>query len=176
MAHTLFVFGNPHPERSAFAQALEMAVKHLGHSTLHLASHCINGKFDVPAMQDSIAGAEQIVLHAPVYWYSVPALVKAWMDQLLTPGWAFPADGSQLRGKRIAMSLTVGAPLASYAPGGSNRHPVDAYFLPFERAFEYCGMEWRGTLSLQIPQGKNAIQAAASEHVELLVSRISAPV
>ena len=148
----LYVFGNPEPLRSSFSQELRRHAQRSEASILLLSDHLKDGAFSTPSMQAAVEQADSIVIHAPVYWYGAPALVKAWMDQILTPGWAFPSHESKLLGKSIAMSLTVGAAVDTYQPGKSNRHTLETYFLPYQQAFEYCGMNWKGLAACKFPQ------------------------
>ena len=41
-----------------------------------------------------------IVLQHPLYWYSVPGLLKHWFDKVLARGFAYGAGGRELVGKR----------------------------------------------------------------------------
>ena len=46
-------------------------------------------KIDVAEEQKHLAAADRIILQFPFYWYSTPALLKQWQDDVLTYGWAF---------------------------------------------------------------------------------------
>ena len=39
-----------------------------------------------------VDATDAIALVFPVYWWSVPALLKGWIDRVFTPGWAFSID------------------------------------------------------------------------------------
>ena len=96
-----------------------------------LAEEATDGHFDVPAFQARLTAASTLVLHFPLYWYSPPALVKHWLDSMLTPGWAFPSETSQLRGKTLLVSVTTGAALSSFQPDGSNGSTLEELLLAF---------------------------------------------
>lgn len=53
------------------------------------------GKGDVPAEivaeQERIDRAEHLVLVFPMYWWSMPALLKGWIDRVFVGGWAYDA-------------------------------------------------------------------------------------
>ena len=51
---------------------------------------------DIAAEQTRLAAAQLIVLLHPVHWYSMPALQKLWLDDVLTYGWAYGVGGDQL--------------------------------------------------------------------------------
>jgi NAD(P)H dehydrogenase (quinone) len=44
---------------------------------------------DVLAEQQRIDRANALVLVYPVYWWSFPAILKGWLDRVLTNGWAY---------------------------------------------------------------------------------------
>lgn len=44
---------------------------------------------DLRMMQDKINACDHIVLVYPTWWESVPALLKGFLDRVLTPGFAF---------------------------------------------------------------------------------------
>ncbi len=41
-------------------------------------------------------------------WYSVPPLMKLWMDKVLSHGWAYGHNGIALRGKSLLWAVTTG--------------------------------------------------------------------
>lgn len=44
---------------------------------------------DLKRVRQAIAAARHVVLFTPVWWGSVPALLKGFLDRTLQPGWAF---------------------------------------------------------------------------------------
>lgn len=174
----LFVVGNPHAAKSTFIDCLRPAIRDTGWKHLELSHALQDGVFDVPAHQSMIESVEAITLHFPLYWYSAPALVKQWLDELLMPGWAFPIDESKLRGKKLLISTTTGAPLSSYAQDGSNGITLDEVLVPFERTAHYCGMQWGGVVASQWPLSAlepSEPHAAVRAHVRRVNDRLNAP-
>ena len=179
MSHstTIFIVGNPHADRSAFIEAIRPAIQPLGMEWISLAEEATDGYFDVPAFQARLTAASTLVLHFPLYWYSPPALVKHWLDSMLTPGWAFPGETSKLRGKTLLVSVTTGAGLSTFQPDGCNGSTIEELLLPLERTAAYCGMLWGGIVATQWnPAAKNAaaLNSSAEYHAAALVERINA--
>src|SRR6266536_393215 len=56
---------------------------------------------DVASEQAQAATARLIVLLHPIQWYSMPALLKLWLDEVLTYGWAYGPGGAALRGEDL---------------------------------------------------------------------------
>lgn len=55
----------------------------------------------VAGYQERLSRAEHLVLVFPVWWEVMPALLKGFLDKVLTKGWAFNA-----RGRRLERKLT----------------------------------------------------------------------
>jgi putative NADPH-quinone reductase len=68
--------------------------------------------------QEAIAWADHLVLVYPLWLGEMPALVKAFFEQVLRPGFAFSLDGHgwspRLRGKTARVVVTMGMPAAVY--------------------------------------------------------------
>jgi len=68
--------------------------------------------------QQAIAWAEHLVLVYPLWLGEMPAIVKAFLEQVLRPGFAFEARGHdwppRLRGKTARVVVTMGMPAAVY--------------------------------------------------------------
>jgi glutathione-regulated potassium-efflux system ancillary protein KefF len=97
--------------------------------------------FDVPREQARAAAAQLIVLLHPIQWYSMPALMKLWFDDVLSFGWAY-GGGTALRGKDLWLVATTGGSQASYHPQDYNRYFFDAFLPPYEQTAALCGMRF----------------------------------
>lgn len=97
---------------------------------------------DVQAEQARLQQASLVVLLFPLHWYASPALLKLWLDEVLTYGWAYGLDRPALEGKTLWIVTSAGGPEDSYQPGGYNRHAVDEYLLPWRQAARLCGMHY----------------------------------
>ena len=175
LATSFFIAGNPYADSSAFIAAIQPIVQAHGLQWIALAGETTNGQFDVPSFQTHLASASAIILHFPLYWYSPPALVKLWLDSILTSGWAFPGASSKLRGKTLVLSVTTGSPLSTFQPDGSNSSTLEELLLPLERTAAYCGMNWGGVVASQwntASSDETTLNARAAQHVEALLTRL----
>jgi glutathione-regulated potassium-efflux system ancillary protein KefF len=125
---------------------------------------------DVPAEQERAEGAQLLVLLHPVQWYSMPALLKLWLDQVLTYGWAYGHGGTALRGKDLWLAATTGGPEASYHPAGYNRYFFDAFLPPYEQTAALCGMRFLPPLVLHGAHRANEEEVQA--HVQVFEQRL----
>lgn len=126
---------------------------------------------DVPAEQARLADAQLLVLLHPVQWYSMPALLKLWLDEVLTWGWAYGTGGTALRGKDLWLVATTGGPEDSYHPQGYNRYFFDAFLPPYEQTAALCGMRFLPPLLLHGAHRVSDAEVAA--HVAVFRERLA---
>lgn len=126
---------------------------------------------DVPAEQALAAQADLIVWLHPIHWYSMPPLMKLWLDEVLTLGWAYGHGGQALRGKDLWLVATTGGTEEAYSPQGYNRYFFDAFLPPYEQTATLCGMRFLPPLVLH---GAHAVSRAAFEaHVAVYEDRLN---
>ncbi len=69
---------------------------------------------DIRLSQELIKWAEHIVFFYPIWWTSMPSLLKGWLDRVLTPGFAFNMNGfktiKHLEGRTAQLFLTSDGP------------------------------------------------------------------
>lgn len=125
---------------------------------------------DVAAEQAAAQVAQLIVLLQPIQWYSMPALLKLWMDEVLTHGWAYGRGGTALQGKDLWLAATTGGPAGSYHPQGYNRYFFDAFLPPYEQTAALCGMRFLPPLLLH--GAHRASEEAVAQHVGVFAERL----
>jgi len=74
---------------------------------------------DIAAAQAAIAAAEHIVILTPLWLGDIPALLKAFFEQVMRPGFAFPRgarglNAGLLRGRSVRLVVTMGMPAILY--------------------------------------------------------------
>ncbi|MGE8498956.1 MAG: NAD(P)H-dependent oxidoreductase [Pseudomonas sp.] len=96
---------------------------------------------DVQAEQARIDRADTLVLVFPVYWWSMPALLKGWIDRVFSNGWAFDfsLDAGLIKKLRHLRAHLVG--IAGADAGTYERHGYDtAMKTQIDHGiFDYCG-------------------------------------
>ena len=98
------VYAHPYPDRSRAGRALLEAVQGLPDVEVRsLYELYPDFGIDVEAEQEALTRADTIVWQHPLYWYSVPGLLKHWFDKVLA-GWAYGEGGTALVGKRCCGS------------------------------------------------------------------------
>jgi glutathione-regulated potassium-efflux system ancillary protein KefF len=125
----------------------------------------------IDAEQHALQAAKLVVMLHPIYWYSMPALQKLWLDEVAHLGWAYGPGGTALHGKDFWLVASTGGSADAYAPGGHNHHAIDDYLLPYRQSARTCGMNW---LPPQILHGAHRVTPADIQaHAALFVKRLS---
>ena len=125
---------------------------------------------DVAAEQALLAQASLVVWQHPIHWYSMPPLMKLWVDDVLSFGWAYGPGGTALRGKDLWLVATTGGPEDSYHPESYNRYFFDAFLPPYEQTAALAGMRWLPPLVLH--GAHRAAQADIDAHAALFTQRL----
>ncbi|KAA3435926.1 NAD(P)H-dependent oxidoreductase [Rufibacter hautae] len=103
-----------------------------------------DGKLDVPAEQKLVEQYNKIVFQFPFYWFNCPPLLKKWLDEVLTYGWAFGSEsGYRASGKKIALAISLGADENEYRPSEKYKYTLEELTRPFELSFEYVRADYR---------------------------------
>lgn len=89
-------------------------------------------KIDAEAEKNELEKADRIVLQFPMYWYSSPALVKQWEDDVLQHGWAYGSNGNKLKGKELLIAVTPGASAENYVRNQNFKYEVNDLLRPFQ--------------------------------------------
>ncbi len=97
---------------------------------------------DVEREQELLSAHDVILFQHPFYWYSCPALLKEWMDLVLTHGYAYGEGGRALEGKWHGSVLSTGGAAEAYGVDGYNRFTVRQLLAPFEQTAGLCRMVW----------------------------------
>ena len=126
---------------------------------------------DVAAEQAVLAPATLVVWLHPVHWYGMPPLMKLWLDEVLTFGWAYGPGGTALRGKDLWLAATTGGAEDSYRPDSYNRYFFDAFLPPYEQTAALCGMRFLPPLMLH--GAHRATRADIDAHANVFAERLA---
>ena len=139
----LVIYAHPYPARSRACAALLAAIK--DRKDLEVRSlYNLYPDFDIDgdAERAAVDRARLVVFLHPLYWYSVPALLKHWLDHVLIKGWSHGAGGQALAGKDCLWATTTGGDESAFTPEGRHGHPFAAFEPPMKQTARYCGMNW----------------------------------
>ncbi len=166
------IYARPTPSRSRVNRPLADALAALPQVQVRdLYRSYVDYDVDVVAEQRVLSVSDTIVLQFPVRWYSVPALLKLWLDEVLEPGWAYGPGGTALRGKSLLAVVSTGGTADAYGPDGTHGHPIGDFLLPLEQSALLCGMNWLPPVVLH--DANNADAQALAEHIAHVCGRLA---
>lgn len=95
---------------------------------------------DVLAEQARIDRADALVLVYPVYWWSMPALMKGWIDRVFANGWAY----DDTSGKVVKKLRHLPVHLVGIGGADAGTYERHGYFSAIKTQidhgiFDYCG-------------------------------------
>ncbi|NUO48927.1 MAG: glutathione-regulated potassium-efflux system oxidoreductase KefF [Polyangiaceae bacterium] len=153
------IFAHPYSDRSRANQALLRAVSDLPTVEVR-ALYDLYPDFDIDVEREqrALVNAEVIVWQHPMYWYSVPGLLKHWIDKVLTRGFAYGDGGVALKGKRCLWVTTTGGMASAFSPEGHHRFPLESFVPPIQQTAQFCSMEWEPPI---VVHGAHTISDAA---------------
>jgi NAD(P)H dehydrogenase (quinone) len=127
----------------------------------------------ISAEQERLEEVSDVVLVFPVYWWSMPALLKGWIDRVFVAGWAFDYDenGSVVpKLGRLAMHLL---PISGTTPQSFAKHGyAHAFSTQIEHGvIDFCGIK-RGTTAFiyDSESTDNSAVAAGMEAAATLIA------
>jgi glutathione-regulated potassium-efflux system ancillary protein KefF len=101
----------------------------------------------------------------------MPPLMKLWLDEVFSFGWAYGPGGQALQGKDLWLVASTGGPEESYRPDGHNRYAFDAFLPPYEQTAALTGMRWLPPLLLH---GAHRVgDADLAGHARLFAERLA---
>ncbi len=99
---------------------------------------------EVSAEISKLERADFLILQYPMWWYTVPAILKGWLDRVLVYGDVYTSkkryDHGRFRGRRAMLSLTTGGPEETFTFNGRNAD-IDLLLWPINFTLYYVGYE-----------------------------------
>lgn len=139
MTTNIFLF-HPNLASSRANKALAKAAQGAGIEVRNLYALYPDGKVDVKKEQAALTATDRIVLQFPMYWYSMPSLMKEWLDQVLEYGWAYGSSGNALQGKKVFLAVTQGAGADDYTADGRFHVTTQELLKPIETIQYHTGL------------------------------------
>jgi NAD(P)H dehydrogenase (quinone) len=103
---------------------------------------------DIAGEQNKLLWADVLILQFPLWWFSMPAILKGWVDRVYAYGFAYGVgehsdthwgdrygEGT-LAGKRAMLIVTAGGWESHYGPRGING-PMDDVLFPIQHGILY---------------------------------------
>lgn len=105
---------------------------------------------DIEREQEKLRWADAVILQFPLWWFSMPAILKGWFERVYAHGFGFGygvGEHSDVRwgdrygegtlaGKRAMLVITTGGWKSHYSPRGING-PIDDLLFPIQHGMLY---------------------------------------
>jgi NAD(P)H dehydrogenase (quinone) len=95
---------------------------------------------EVVAEQQKLFWADFLIFQFPLWWFSLPAILKGWVDRVFAAGLTYGGgrwySNGVFKGKRAMLSLTTGGLPSIYSPRGLNGD-IDALLFPIQHGMLY---------------------------------------
>jgi len=103
---------------------------------------------DIAAEQRKLDWADAVIFQFPLWWFSMPAILKGWFDRVYAYGFAYGVGEhseqrwgerygeGRMSGKRAMLVVTTGGWASHYAPRGING-PMDDLLFPIHHGILY---------------------------------------
>lgn len=170
---TLVIAAHPQLEDgSRMNKRLVEALRRRGGITVHeLYKAYPDGEIDVAAEHALLEAHDRIVLQFPLFWYSSPFLLKKWLDDVLTYGWAYGPGGDKLHGKSLGLAITTGGPESSFQAGGYNQFSMSEITKPYQAMAHLVGFTFLPLFTVHGSKGctEEALEAHAEAYVEYVL-------
>ena len=158
----LILFAHPALQNSRVNSQLIDYVKDLDGITFHdLYETYPDFYIDVKHEQNLLLENDIIVFHHPLFWFSIPAILREWMDLVLQHMWAYGETGLALRGKKLFNAITTGGRESMFQHHGSHGSTMIEFLAPIRQSAHVCGMDFlppfvvHGTRTITQPEIKS---------------------
>lgn len=118
----------------------------------HAYAHGVQSP-DIAAEQDKLRWADVVILQFPLWWFSMPAILKGWVDRVYAYGFAYGVGEHSdqrwgerygqgaMAGKRAMLVVTTGGWESHYSARGING-PIDDVLFPIQHGvLHYPGFD-----------------------------------
>lgn len=100
---------------------------------------------DIIAEQEKLLWSDIVILQFPLWWFSLPAIMKGWVDRVMTTGFAYGGgkiyDRGGLKGRKGMLVLTTGGPATMYSQTGLNGDIDQILFAINHGILNFVGLE-----------------------------------
>ena len=140
----ILVFHRDLAKSKANAALMKAAATVPGVEIVDIQSKHPDDKIDVFGDTDAdvarLLSADRIVFQFPVQWYSVPSIMKAWLDAILTRMYYIKhaEEGARLEGTPLMIAATAGNVPEAYSPEGQNHFPMLEILTPLRATAWRC--------------------------------------
>lgn len=154
---TLVIVAHPSIETSTINRRwVEELKKYPEKYTVHeLYKNYPDEHINVEKEQKLVEAHGDLVLQFPIHWFNCPPLLKKWLDDVFTYGWAYGSNGGdKLKNRKVALAVSAGIKKEDYSENGRYRYTLEQILVPFETTFRYCHANFRSVFAFYGKESK----------------------
>ena len=146
MSKVLIISGHTDPKDSVVNNEIldRLSVTLPEAEIVRLADLYTHKPIDVAREQQRLVEADIVVFQFPLFWFSIPSLLQRWIEEVWLRGFSHGSTGTALKGKKLILSFTVGAPEEVYI--NDNGNAFDKLMFAQMFAAGFTGMEFAGMI------------------------------
>ena len=154
-----------HPNSNAFNSLLkhegcsqlidlnhEVILSDLYELNFNAISNCNNYKHtisdelteDIQKEIEKINWAEHIIFQFPLWWFSMPAMLKGWFDRVLIKGFAYDNNSifqtGLLKGKTASLVVTTKSNESAFKCDGVHGATIESFLHPIHHTLRFVGI------------------------------------
>lgn len=100
---------------------------------------------DIMQEIEKIKSADHLIFQFPLWWFSVPAILKGWLDRVLIKGFTYDAgkifEHGLLQGKTASLVVTTQSPEAAYQMDGVHHATIDVFLKHIHHTLHFVGIK-----------------------------------
>ncbi|WP_105956493.1 NAD(P)H-dependent oxidoreductase [Apilactobacillus quenuiae] len=140
---TLVIVSHPEYDNSMTESFLNQCQNDIEEVDWLVLDHLENNyEFDVDEEQKRLVKYDRILFQFPMYWYSSPALLKKYEDDIFTRSFTYANEDGKLKDKELGIITTLGEPLKNYTVGGSEGFSINEILKPYQALAFKAGMKF----------------------------------
>ncbi|TLQ04301.1 flavodoxin family protein [Pediococcus stilesii] len=124
---TLVIVAHPQLENSDVQPFFREAIADFPDVTWHP----LTSSFDVLEEQKLLISNDRIIFEFPLYWYSAPALLKQWLDDVFTMKFT-TGNRYALAGKELGIVVSTGDKERSFRAGEEEQFTISELMRPYQ--------------------------------------------
>ncbi|MEX3776565.1 NAD(P)H-dependent oxidoreductase [Pseudomonas sp. MYb118] len=167
---TLVITSHPYPDQSRVIKALQETAEQFPNVTVRnlesIYGQQLTG-FDLAAEQAAHEAAERIVFLFPIHWFNLTPMLKAYLNEVWTYGWAFGPEGQALQGKAMQVVVSTGATQYTLSHEGLVQSTIEEVLTPMKASALYVGMTYLPPVAFHEALG------ASEQKIESFQQRLS---
>ncbi len=141
------------------------------------SNHCIAQ--DIAREQEKLLWCDLLILQFPLWWFSAPAILKGWIDRVLSKGFAYDKgkwfDQGLMRGKKAMLALTTQSGESNYSPNGVHG-PIEHFLKPIHHTLKLVGFEVESPfVAYEADGGTDALRQATLTRYRTDLKKLTLP-